>query len=369
MTTQKPSIGIFLARPDRSYFLAKKLRERGFDVVHYNIQGYKDDPYVKVRRGFLPSLAHILLKTHHDIYFTALSFTPSSCLYLNKFLKRKPYVYNSTGVRWEMYGDKASRKPFSGFFTNYAYPFLSQLTYGGASRIICNSHFLESTIAARYPHYQDRLLTIYNGIEFERYTAGQRQRIPGTSEGESIVVCVTALNFANKASGLYLVVDAFGQMWADRKKTKLVIAAKTTNSRYQQEAEHYIQTQPWKDNIILLFNHNDIPGLLASSDVAMYATPDNSNDSLPRALLEAQAAGLAAVTTNTTGCPEIVQDGTTGFIVPYEASRLAEKALQLLADTQLREAMGRAAQRRIQHTFNWDQMADRYAEVFLKVAG
>jgi glycosyltransferase involved in cell wall biosynthesis len=101
----------------------------------------------------------------------------------------------------------------------------------------------------------------------------------------------------------------------------------------------------------------------------VYATPSNSNDSLPRALLEAQSAGLAAVTTNTTGCPEIVQDGKTGFVVPYEASLLAEKVLQLLEDTQLRGAMGRAAQEWIQHTFNWDQMADRYAQVFLEVVG
>lgn len=367
--SRKPSIGIFLARPDRSFYLANKLRERGFEVVHYNTQRYRDDPYVRVRKEFPYALAHLLLRTNHDVYFTALSFTPSSCLYLNRLLRGKPYIYNSTGVRWEMFTDKAKKKPFSGFFVNHFYPFLSDRTYGGASRIICNSHFLESTIATRYPQYQDRLLTIYNGIEFERYACGKRQHIPGTNGDDVRLLCVTALNFKNKSHGLRLVMETFGRVWAERKTAKLVIAAKTTNRHYQEEAERYISSQPWKDAVILFYNHTDIPALLASSDICVYATPANSNDSLPRALLEAQSAGLPVVTTNTTGCPEIVRDGITGFVTPYDANALAEKTLRLMNDPKLRQDMGKEAQRWIQRTFNWDQMADKYAQVFREVIG
>ncbi|HJY81194.1 MAG TPA: glycosyltransferase family 4 protein, partial [Candidatus Binatia bacterium] len=93
------------------------------------------------------------------------------------------------------------------------------------------------------------------------------------------------------------------------------------------------------------------------------------NDSLPRALLEAQSAGLPVVTTDTTGCPEIVRDGMTGFVVPYETEAMAEKIMQLIDNSPLRRELGRAAQQRIAQVFNWDQMADRYAEMFLEIAG
>ena len=101
----------------------------------------------------------------------------------------------------------------------------------------------------------------------------------------------------------------------------------------------------------------------------MYATPHNSNDSLPRALLEAQSAGLPAVTTDTTGCPEIVRDGITGLVVPYEAAAMADAIRRLMADSQLRSEMGRQAREWIRKNFSWDEMADQYAKVFLEIAG
>ncbi len=369
MTSPQPSIGIFLARPDRTFYLAQKLRERGFPVVHYNTEGYKTDPYVQLPRGAAASLAYLLLHTKHDVYFTSIGFVPVFCLYLNKLLRRKPYAYNATGVKWAMFGDRARGKPFARFLEHQVYPFLMDRTFAGASRIPCNSHFLESTLASRYPHLRDRLLTIHNGIECERYSSGHRQIIPGTEPHDTILLCVTALNFETKSRGLALVIDAFGLVHARKKSTKLVVAAKTANAVHRQWAEDYLKTKPWRDAVILLYNQKNIPDLLASSDLFVYATPHDSNDSLPRALLEAQAAGLPVVTTDTTGCPEIVVDRMTGFVVPYDAEAMATKVIHLLDDAQLRNGFGAAARQRIRHTFNWDQMADQYATLFREIAG
>jgi glycosyltransferase involved in cell wall biosynthesis len=212
------------------------------------------------------------------------------------------------------------------------------------------------------------LLTIYNGIDFELYSAGRRQLIPGVSKGDLILLCVTALNFKNKSKGLQLVIDAFGHVTAKRKDAKLVIAAKTSNRLYQKWAENYLESKPWRDSVTLMYNHSNIPDLLASAHIGVYATPNNSNDSLPRALLEAQSAGLPVVATDTSGCPEIVRDGKTGFVVPYEADAMAERILQLMDNPQLRLEMGREAQEWIRRRFNWDQMASAYAQVFLDVA-
>jgi glycosyltransferase involved in cell wall biosynthesis len=367
MASGSPSIGIFLARPERTFYMAQKLRERGFPVVHYNTEGYNEDPYVKIPRGGVAALTYLLLRTNHDVYFTSIGFVPVFCLYLNKLLRRKPYVYNATGVKWAMFGDRSRGKPFARFFERRLYPFLLDRTFGGASRIVCNSRFLESTLAARYPQGRDRFLTIYNGIEFEWYSSGQRQIIPGIRANETILLCVTALNFENKSRGLELVIDAFGLVQEKRKNVKLVVAAKTANSLHQRRAEDYLRTKPWRDFVLLLYNQQNIPDLLASSDIFVYATPHDSNDSLPRALLEAHSAGLPVVTTDTSGCPEIVRNGKTGFVVPYKTEALAEKIVQLIDNSQLRRKLGQAGQQWIAQTFNWDQMADQYAKVFLEI--
>jgi len=368
MASSRPSIGIFLARPERTFYMAQKLRERGFPVVHYNIEGYNGDPYVKISRKGVAALTYLLRRTHHDVYFTSIGFVPVFGLYLNRLLRRKPYVYNATGVKWAFFGDRSRGKPFARFYERRLYPFLMDRTFGGASRIVCNSHFLESTLIERYPQSRNRFLTIYNGIEFERYSSGRWQIIPGTTADDILLLCVTALNFENKSRGLGLIIDAFGLVQEQRKRVKLVIAAKTANPVYQQWAEDYLRAKPWRDSVRLLYNQQNIPDLLASSDIFVYATPHNSNDSLPRALLEAQAAGLPVVTTDTTGCPEIVQDQVTGFVVPYESKPMAERIVQLVDHPHLRSEWGKAAQQRIAQIFNWDCMADQYAQVFLEVA-
>jgi glycosyltransferase involved in cell wall biosynthesis len=211
-------------------------------------------------------------------------------------------------------------------------------------------------------------MTIYNGIEFERYGGGRRQPLPGVGRGDTVLMCATTLNFRNKSRGLELVIDAFGEVNGARKDVKLVIAAKTSHSRYGEWGQEYVKTKPWRDSVVFLFNQN-IPDLLASSDLFVFATPHNSNDSLPRVLLEAQSAGLPAVTTDTSGCPEIVRDGTTGFVVPYDAKALAAKILTLLDSPELLADMGKEAREWIGKTFNWDRMADKYADVFMEIGG
>ena len=106
--------------------------------------------------------------------------------------------------------------------------------------------------------------------------------------------------------------------------------------------------------------------LLATSDIFAYATPAESNDSLPRALLEAHAAGLPIVTTATAGCPEIVEDTVTGFLVPYDAKALAGRLLDLLKDPGKRQQFGRRGRERVHDLFNWDHMGEAYADLFLE---
>jgi glycosyltransferase involved in cell wall biosynthesis len=367
---KRPSIGIFLARPDRSFFMVSKLRERGFDVDHYyDTKGYKEDgDWIKVRKGFLPTLMHLLFRTNHDIYFASLSFVPSLSVYLNRVLRGKPYVFNSTGVKWEMFKDRSRGKPFSSVLEARLYPFLLERVFAGASRIVCNSHFLETTLAQRYPQYRERLLTIYNGVEFDRYVSGRRQCLSGSARNALTFLCVTSLDFENKSKGLHLVIDAFGLVAAKHPDARLVVAANSGEWRYRDAVEAYLLSKAWRDSVTLLYNQTNIPDLLASSDIFLYATPNNSNDSLPRALLEAQSAGLPTVTTNTTGCAEIVRDGVTGFVVPYDAQAMAERSLQLVDNPRLRTDMGREAEQWVKSAFNWDQMADKYADLFRQIA-
>jgi starch synthase len=77
------------------------------------------------------------------------------------------------------------------------------------------------------------------------------------------------------------------------------------------------------------------------------------------AFLEAMANALPCVGTHACAMPEIIDDGSTGFVVPPgDVGALAERLLQLGQDGEAAAAMGEAGRRRLLARFTWDHVAD-----------
>ena len=84
------------------------------------------------------------------------------------------------------------------------------------------------------------------------------------------------------------------------------------------------------------------------------------------------------------GIPEIVVDGVTGWLVPFEAggdaggaprdpaafaAAIAERVNAVLADPVTAAAMGRAGRRRVLGEFGWDAVADRTVRLYTSLLG
>jgi glycosyltransferase involved in cell wall biosynthesis len=358
-----PSVGLFLGRPDRSVYFARALRAQGLPVVNYNTDAAAD---VRVPYRVDAALRRALT-SDHDVYHAGLCFLPPLCLDLNRRLRGRPYVLNLTGAKWQMFADTARERPLAGLFERRLYPWLLARVVAGAGRVVCNSRFLAAEVARRYPAHAGRVTTIYNGIERERW-APDRPRPAARAGAGPVLASVTALNYRSKAAGLELVLEAFEQVWRRTPQARLLVAAKTSNAGYREGFERWLATRPCREAVRVRFNSPEVPELLAAADLFLYATANDSNDSLPRALLEAQAAGLPVVTTATSGCPEVVRHEVTGLTVPYEAGALAAAAETLLASPARLRAMGEQAAGLLTERFDWDRMAEGYARVFVEVA-
>ncbi|MFZ5997976.1 MAG: glycosyltransferase family 4 protein [Nitrospirota bacterium] len=85
-------------------------------------------------------------------------------------------------------------------------------------------------------------------------------------------------------------------------------------------------------------HQDDIPTLWAQAHIAVLPS---YREGLPKALLEAAACGRPIVTTDTTGCREIVKHGKNGFLVPVgDSEKLAEALLRLIENPALRQEFG-----------------------------
>ena len=363
--TDCPNIGIFFGRPGRSDILAEHLRARGFRVVLYNNRG-TPGAYVPVRHSFLPVLFRVL-STKHDVYFTPLSFVPSLCLCLNRLLRGLPCVLNATGLKSATYRDRASRWPFRRAAEVWLYPALMKWIMAKADCVVCNSRYLQGELESQFSKHAHKISTIYNGIEFDRFTSGRRLALDSIPAKAPTLLAVMTWNYKGKAEGAKLLIDSMGLITKQCPEACLIIAAKTMHHGYAQEIETYLAGKSWKDSVKILYNQRNIPDLLASSDLFVYATAAESNDSLPRALLEAHAAGLPIVTTATSGCPEIVEDSVSGFVVPYDETAMAERVIKILAHPNRRQEMARRGRERVTKLFSWDLMGKEYADLLIQL--
>lgn len=87
-------------------------------------------------------------------------------------------------------------------------------------------------------------------------------------------------------------------------------------------------------------------------------------EGLPKALVEAAACGRPIVTTDTTGCREVVEDGVNGFLVPLrDPPAIAEALTRLALHQNLRVTMGAASRGRAEALFSQEVVIGRLVEI------
>ncbi|MBV9122149.1 MAG: glycosyltransferase, partial [Planctomycetes bacterium] len=130
----------------------------------------------------------------------------------------------------------------------------------------------------------------------------------------------------------------------------------------RQIARHHLQ-----DRFILAGFHRDLEEYLPQADVLVISS---LTEGLPVILLEAFAAGVPVVATAVGGIPEVVEDGTNGYLVPAANPGLLARRLQdlLQAGTAAR-AMGERGRQKIHDRFTFAGQSKSYQRLFDQLTG
>ncbi len=114
-----------------------------------------------------------------------------------------------------------------------------------------------------------------------------------------------------------------------------------------------------------LGHRDDIHRLLPAFDI--FALP-SYREGVPRAAMEAAASGLPIVATDVRGCRQVVDDGTSGLLVPARESQPLTVALRrLIDDPYMRSRFGKEGRKKAELEFDEKDVVRRLLEAYAEL--
>lgn len=120
------------------------------------------------------------------------------------------------------------------------------------------------------------------------------------------------------------------------------------------------------EDVSFLGRRVDVPALLVKADMLVHCSDYEGS---PNVLLEAMAARLPIVATPAGEARELIQDGTTGYMVSFEdIEGMARSMIRLATSPSLRTQFGDAARRRIEESYGFNGLAYSLLAVYREIA-
>jgi len=249
-----------------------------------------------------------------------------------------------------------------------------------ADAVIAVSKGTKEDILRVYPVQPERVHVIYNGIDLAEYQHTSDTTALTTYGVDPTVPYVLFVGRITRQKGVTHLADAIRYLPRD---TQVVLCAgapdtpeiaaelrqKVDEARAHSSRIVWIEKMVTKREAIQLYSHAQVfccPSVYEPFGIIN---------------LEAMACHTAVVASATGGIKEVVVDGETGYLVPFEqdpatsfpthpdqfARDLAAKISELLADPQRCARFGEAGRKRVEQLFSWDAIADQTIELYKKL--
>jgi len=116
-----------------------------------------------------------------------------------------------------------------------------------------------------------------------------------------------------------------------------------------------------KSKVLFLGNTSDIDRILCFTDLFLLPS---ASESFGLSALEAMAAGVPVVSSNTGGLPEVNEEGVSGYLCPIgDVKAMAEKAIYILED-KARLAQFKQNARKVAERFDEDKIVPMYEALY-----
>ncbi|HEX9984672.1 MAG TPA: N-acetyl-alpha-D-glucosaminyl L-malate synthase BshA [Thermoanaerobaculia bacterium] len=157
------------------------------------------------------------------------------------------------------------------------------------------------------------------------------------------------------------VVEVFERVVREVPSRLLMVGDGPDRSR----AEAYCRDRGLRDRVHFIGSVPNLEEIVGSSD--LFLLPSDA-ESFGMAALEALASEVPVIATRAGGLPEVVDDGETGYLLPVaDVDGMAERAIEILRDDELRRRMGARGRELAVERFDVGKIVPQYRALYENV--
>lgn len=249
---------------------------------------------------------------------------------------------------------------------------LEKTAMENADGIIAVSQGMKNDILNCYQPDPEKIRVIYNGIDTVQYTKTLKPDILASYGIDPLKPYVLFVGRITRQKGIIHLVHALPHIEAGVQIVLCAGAPDTEAIAHEMKVEVECARAGTSNEIIWIPEMVPVQRIVVLySHAALFVCP-SVYEPFGIINLEAMACGTPVVAAAVGGIPEVVVDGKTGILVPFEpvssadpepirpeqyARDLAAAINELLAVPERRQAMGAEARRRVEAHFGWEAIA------------
>jgi spore coat protein SA len=240
-------------------------------------------------------------------------------------------------------------------------------------RIVTVSDYIGHTISGPYPQAEDKLRTVYSGVDLHRYLRNsEAERIRQTLRQEHSITNKKVILFVGRLSpkkGADILVRSMTHVVKQHPDAALVLVGSRWYS--DNDISDYVAF------VRAIANRSPVPVVTTGFvDAALvhqwfwagdvFVCPSQWEEPLARVHYEAMAAELPILTTKRGGNPEVIELGRNGLLIeePDNPLHMAERINALLADSRRMRDMGRHGRTLAEQNYGWERVERNILDVW-----
>jgi starch synthase len=245
-----------------------------------------------------------------------------------------------------------------------------------ADAVIAVSQSTKEDILRVYPVDASRVHVIYNGIDLSEYQKTEKTTALDAYGVDRTLPYILFVGRVTRQKGVTNLIDAVRYM---PPTTQVVLCAGAPDTpeiaaELRKKIEDARQDHP---HIVWLEKMISKPEIIQLYSHARVFVCPSVYEPFGIINLEAMACGAPVVGSAVGGIKEVVVDGVTGYLVPFEqdsngfptrpdqfARDLGQKVCDLLSDPEKCRRFGDAGRKRVEQKFSWSAIADQTIELY-----